>query len=517
MKVTQEKLPASQIGLEIEITPEMTKQAYDKTLQKFARNANIPGFRKGKVPRHVLVSQYGKGIKVAAIEDLIDDSVKLAIEQEKIDAIGSIELRSSFEDLIGQYEPGSPLTVTAVVDVPPEAKLNQCTGLTVQAEEVTYQPSKVDETLESYRERLAAQVPVEGRAAQEGDLAVVDFKGRLAEAPDGEEPAEIAGGSAENFELELGEGKFIPGFVSGMVGMEIGETRDVDATFPDPYQQEDLAGKAAVFTVTLKELKEKELPQIDDDFAQEISDFETLEELRASLEERFAQEAEDKTKSNKQNALLGALLEHLEVDLPETLVRRETDHMITQTAMQFSNQGMDVKQLFTPEIISNLRERSRPEAIARLQRTMALGEIAKLQSLTVTEEEVKAKVEEVLEDLGEEPGIDRDRLVSVLEEELLKDKIFGWLEENNTVELVPEGTLTPPDADEALDSVAAEEDATDGDDAAPATESAAEAVVDVAAEAVDDETASSTEDTASTPAATRKRGTKGKASEGEAE
>ncbi|MBD1914244.1 MULTISPECIES: trigger factor [unclassified Leptolyngbya] len=441
MKVTQEKLPASRIGLEIEVTPEMSKQVYDKTLQKFARSANIPGFRKGKVPTKILTSQYGRSLKAAALEELIDSSIKQAIEQEKIDALGNIELRSPFEQLLEQFEPGTVVTISAALDVPPDANLTQYTGLSVQAEEIPYDASRVDEVLEGYRDRLATRVPVEGRPAQEKDLAVVDFNGRLVSEGD-EEVAEIPGGSATDFELELSEGRFIPGFIDGIIGMNVGETKEVNATFPDPYMQADLAGKPAVFTVTLKEIKEKELPELDDDFAQEVSEFETLEALRESLDTRFKKEAEDKTRQNKQQAFLDELVKHLEVDLPESLIRREVDYMITQTAMQLEQQGMDIKKMFSAEVINSLRDRTRPEAITRIQRTMALGEIAKKESIKVEESELEAKITEVLADIGDDANIDRKRLREVLDEDLLKEKIFDWLEANNTLELVPEGTLT---------------------------------------------------------------------------
>ncbi len=454
MKVTQEKLPASRLGLEIEIPSESTSQAYEKTLQQLVRNANIPGFRKGKVPRQVVLQRYGsRSIKATAIDELIEDALRQVIEQEKIDALGNAELRSPIEELVEQYEPGQPLMVSLAIDVAPTATLTQYKGLTVQAEEVLYKPEKVDEVLESYRERSATRVPVEGRPAQAQDIAVIDFSGQLV----GDEPKEVPGGSATDFELELSEGRFIPGFVEGIIGMSIGETKEIEVTFPEDYSQTELAGQPARFTVTLKDLKEKELPELDDDFAQDISEFETLAELRESLEKRFQEESSDKTKANKQEALLEALVANLEVELPETLIRREVDHMITQTAMRFAEQGMDIKRMFTPEVVNMMRERSRPEAIARLRRTMALGEVAKQESITVDAAEVEAKVEEILKDL-EEQSIDRDRLREVVEEDLIRDKVFEFLEANSTVELVPEGTLVkeepgddgPVDADAEL-------------------------------------------------------------------
>ncbi|MBW4632082.1 MAG: trigger factor [Iphinoe sp. HA4291-MV1] len=445
MKVTQEKLPASQIGLEIEITPEKTKETYEKVVKNLASTANIPGFRKGKVPRQILLQRLGvTRIKAAAVEELIQDGTEQAIEQEKIQAIGQPQLRSSFEELINNYEPGKPLIFSAAVDVEPEPLLGEYKGLQFKAEEVKHDPQQVDKVLENERQEMATLIPVEGRAAQIGDIAVVDFKGVLA-ASEGEdetaEPQPIPGGEATDFQLEMQEDKFIPGFVTGIVGMNPGETKEISAQFPDPYVNEDLAGKPAVFTATLKELKEKELPELNDDFAQEVSDYDTLEELRSSLEERFQKEAEQKTKSNQQESLLAELLKHVEIDLPETMIQQEVDAMLTQTAVRLSQQGLDVRKLFTPDVIPQLRERSRGEAVERIKRSLTLREIGNRESIEVSADEIRARVKELMEQYSQK-DVDEDRLREVVENELLTEKILDWLLEHSTVELVPEGSLS---------------------------------------------------------------------------
>ncbi|MEH1925363.1 trigger factor [Nostoc sp.] len=466
MKVTQEKLPASQIGLEIEITPEITKQTYEQVIKNLASTANIPGFRKGKVPRPILLQRLGTTrIKAAALEELIQDGIEQAVKQEAIPAIGQPQLRSSFEDLINNYEPGKPLTISAAVDVEPEVNLVQYTDLQAKAEEVKFDPERVENTLDKERQELATLIPVEGRAAQIGDIAVVDFKGSFARAEGEDEAAElepIPGAEATDFQVELQEDKFIPGFISGIVGMNPEETKEIAAQFPTPYANEDLAGKAATFTVTLKELKEKELPEVNDDFAQEVSDFETLEELRASLVERYQKEADEKTKTNKQEALLTELLKHVEVDLPATLIEQEVDAMLTQTAIRLSQQGLDVRKLFTQDIIPQLRERSRTEAIERITRSLSLREIGKRESIETTPEEIAARVKELLEQYPEEQDVDEDKLRSIVENELLTEKIIDWLLEHSSIELVPEGSLSPAEETEDAES--------DGDADAPQTE-----------------------------------------------
>ncbi|MEB3277580.1 MAG: trigger factor [Lyngbya sp.] len=453
MKVTQEKLPASQIGLDIEISPEMSKNAYEQVISQYARSVNIPGFRKGKVPRHILVQRLGVSrIKAAALDDLMQQCLPKAVEQENIPAIGSFELRGDVEELVAQYEPGQLLTIKAAVDVAPEVQLGQYKGLTVQAEEVKFDPARVDEVLEQERAKLSTLVPVENRPAQTGDVAFVDFKGIFAnETTEEGEPREIPGGSAENFQVELVEGQFIPGFTEGMVGMTPGETKELEVAFPEDYGNEELAGQPAKFTITLNELKEKELPELDDDFAQEVSEFETLAELRESLEKRFTEEAEEQTTANKNKALIEAIVADLQVELPETMIRQEVDQVLTQQAMQLSQMGVDIKRLFTQEMIPQMRERSRPQAIEQLKQSLALEEIAKQESITVSEEEIQAEEAKTMAQLqGQE--VDPDRLREVVSENLLRKKTYSWLEENCTVELVPSGSLSESEESEEAET-----------------------------------------------------------------
>lgn len=490
MRVTQEKLPASQIGLEIEISPEKSKQSYEQVIQNFSRDANIPGFRKGKVPRQILLQRLGVArVKAAAIEELIQDGITEAIEQAEIKPIGQPQLRSSFDDLISSFEPGKPLTFSAAVDVMPEVNLSEYKGLHVQAEEVKYDPQSVEKVLAENQSERATLIPVEARAAQMGDVAIVDFQGYLVQ--DGQTTSEeIPGASATDFQLELQPGRFIEGFIDGIVGMNPGETKEVAAQFPEDYPQEDLAGKAANFTVTVKELKEKELPELNDDLAQEISEFETLEQLRSSLESRFQSEADNRTKTNKQQALSNALLERTEVELPETMIEQEVDTLLTQTAMQLSRQGIDIKKLFTKDIIPQMRARSRPEAIERIKRSLALQEVAKRESISVEPEAVDSRVKELMAQYSDR-DVDPDRLREVVKEELLTEKIMDWLEENSTVELVPQGSLSS-----APENAEVEATAEEVVDVMPATETdEATAQVDTAQEATDVVTQTSVADT----------------------
>jgi trigger factor len=442
MKVTQEKLPASKISLEIEIPAEMSQKTYEKVVQELSRSVNIPGFRKGKVPRPILLQRLGQTrIKASALEELVQNSLEQALQQEGIKALGNFQLISSFDELVNQFKPGQPITFSASVDVPPEVKLGEYANLTIKAEEVSYDPSQVDKFLEERRVEQATLIPVEGRSAQMGDVAIVDFTGRYAQGEqEGEEPKEIQGAQATDFQMELAEGRFIEDLINGIVGMNAGETKEIPVEFPQDYGREDLAGQPAIFSVNLKELKEKELPTLDDDFAQEVSEMETLNDLRESLETRFRGNAERETATNKEQAILAELVKHVEVDLPETMIEQEVETMLRQSIMQMQQMGMDVNKMLTEDMVRQLQARTRPDAIERLKQSLALEEIAKRESLEVEPEALAAKIQEVSEQLKGQK-INHERLREVVSSDLLKEKATKWLEEHAAIELVPAGSL----------------------------------------------------------------------------
>jgi trigger factor len=450
MKVTQENLPASQIGLEIEVPADLSQSTYERVVQDFMKSISLPGFRKGKVPRQVLLQRVGSTqLKQATVEALLQKAFEEAFKQVDRTVIGTPELAMSFEDLSQTYEPGAALTISAKVDVNPEVVLKQYQNFEVKAEENPYDPSQVDNVLQDYQKRVATLVPVEGRTAQVGDTTIVDYRGQLVGVDTSEQPdaADFPGNEAQDFQVELESGRFIEGFIEGIVGMEVGQTKEILVQFPDNYSLEDVAGKEVLFSITLKELKERELPELDDDFAQEVSDFETLAELRQSLEERYQKDATSKTQRNKEQALIEALLPQVEVEIPETLVRREVDYLLTQTAMQLQSQGLDIKQFFTQDTLPRLREETRSEAIQSLKRSLALVEIAKQQSITVDEADIATKIRAVKQDYKENE-IDENRLREVITEEMLTEKVMLWLENHSQVTLVPPGTLTPTEEDE---------------------------------------------------------------------
>lgn len=458
IKVQQEKLPGSQISLEIEISPEQSRQAYEQVITKFMRSANIPGFRKGKVPRQVILQRFGADqLKASALEDLVQKNFEAAVKQEDIEALGNVQFRSSFDELAAQFEPGKPIVFTVSVDVPPEVTLKKYQDFKVTAEKIEYDAAKVDEVLEEHRSSNATLVPVEDRAAAAGDVTLVDFESRFlpSESDDadaeGEEPE---GESVKDFQLELVKGKFIDDLIDGIIGMQIGETKEIAVTLPQEYFQDELAGRSAEFTVSLKDIKAKELPPLDDDFAQDVSEFSTLAELRQFLEEQYQQEAQDSTDANVEAVLLEALIAELAVDLPESMIDDELNVMVRETLSRLQANGLDINKLVTKEMLGEMKERMRSDAIPRLKRTLALAEVAKAESIEVDADAIEKRCQEILQDLQGQ-DIDRDRLEAVVEDELLHKQVIAWLTEHSSVELVE------PKSDEEAETDTAKTDKDD--------------------------------------------------------
>ena len=441
LKVKTTARPGSRLAVEVAVPAERCKESYEAAVSRLSRTINLPGFRKGKVPRAVLLQQIGPlRIRATALESMVDGIWREAIEQEKIEALGQPDLTDGFEKLLDAFDPSKELTVNLETDVAPVPKLKSTKGLKAEAESVSFDASKVDEMIEQSRRQMATLVPVENRAAATGDVAVVGFAGTYSD--DG---SAIEGGSADSMDVELEDGRMIPGFVEGIVGMAIGDEKTVECQFPEDYPKEDARGRKASFVINLKDLKTRELPELDDAFAKQASDKETMAELRADLEQRLKDDAENRQKSNRHDALIAALVEQLEVELPESLVQQEVRNLVEQTAGQFAQQGMDVKSLFTPELVRNLMESSRPEAEERLRRSLALSALAEAEGLKVEDGDIDAKVKEVKKQLAGQGDIDPQRLRDAVIDDLLREKLLGWLEDNSTVtEKAPEADDTKP-------------------------------------------------------------------------
>ena len=421
--------PGSRVALEVAIPGGRSQASYDAAVDKLSRSIKLPGFRKGKVPRPVLLQQIGPlRIRATALEDLVEAAFRDAVSQEMVAAIGRPELTEGFEVVLERFEPGSALTITLELDVEPTPKLKSTKGLKAEAEAISFDPARIDELIEQSRKQLATLVPVEGRPAASGDVAVLSFSGIYVDSGEA-----ISGGSSDAMEVELEEGRMIPGFVEGVIGMAIGASKTIDCQFPDTYPQEDAAGRQSRFEISLKDLKCRELPALDDAFAQQASDKATLAELRSDLETRLKDDAERRAKASRHDALLAALVQELEVELPETLVQQEIRNLVEQTAGQIAQQGMDVKKLFTPDLVRSLMDTSRPEAEERLRRSLALKALAAAEAIEVEAKELETKIKEISRGLSQQGNIDPERLRLAVADDLLHDKLLEWLEANSTI------------------------------------------------------------------------------------
>jgi len=346
------------------------------------------------------------------------------------------ELEDGFETILENFNPEKILILKLETDIAPIPILKKSSGLTAEVENLIFDPNKVDELIEQSRSQLATKVPVSNRAAKKGDIALVSFKGTFSD--DG---SEIEGGSANSIEIELEEGRMIPGFIEGVIGMNINDEKLLKCEFPKDYHQEDAKGRKAEFNVSLEDLKIKELPELNDEFAKQASDKENMSDLRADIEKRLKEDTDRKQEKNRRDSLLDALVKELEVELPKSLIDQEVRVIVEQTAQNFAQQGIDVKSMFTPELVKSLMESSKEEAEKKLRQKLALNALAKLEKIEVSGKEVNSKLHEVEADLkvSNEKNIDQDRLKEAITDDLLQEKLFLWLEENNTIlEKAPE-------------------------------------------------------------------------------
>lgn len=438
MQVIQEKRPGSRVGLKIVVEADRVKRSYEKTLRQLEQNIQIPGFRKGKAPRNLVVRQVGRErILASAVDDLISEAIQQAFKEAQLTPISRFELDDEVGQLLAQFNPEADFSFSGYVEVYPEARVGQYKGLTVTATRVDVKPEQIDQLIDRWRDQRATLLPVEDRPAQLGDVVVIDFAARDAEGNPLDEM------TTQDFQLELKEDNFIPGFVAGIVGMQLDETKEIAATFPDDYFRKELAGKTVTFTVCLREIKAKELPELDDAFVQEISSFQTVAELREHLQKRLEQDALTQSEENLETAILNAILETTEVDLPETLIEQETTQLLAQSLQALRQEGIKPGELrkflseLPPETLNQLKERHRPEAIDRLRRTLALSAIIRQEQIAVGSTELDVEVEEVMAAYAQQgQKLDRERVRQAVYEGLLTDKVMAWLKSQTTVNWV---------------------------------------------------------------------------------
>lgn len=457
MKVTLEKLPASQIGFDIQVEGAKSQAIYDRVVKDLTKTMQVPGFRKGKAPTQLVLRQVGsQRLKVNVLEELLEKTLNEALadnKEVKDKALGGFQLVTDMESLVQAFTPGQELSFKAAIDVEPEVTLAKYQGFNVQVEEIKPDITGVDNTFHEFQVRKSTLVPVEDRGVELGDVITVDLQ--VLDRATGEVLPEAG---EEDFQLDVDEKAFIPEVVRALVGAAIDQVVEVESIFPEEYYPEEYVGKEIKYVVTVKSIKGRELPALDDEFAKSISDKETIAELREMLEKRAIDEAAAKTQANKETVVLDALTAELEVELPASLIEQELEFLVRQQA-NYLQERVDpsmVKQLFTKELIGEMRRLNLPEALKRIKRKLALDAIAKQENIAIDEAELKERVAETLIALKDQ-NIDPARLRNVMREEMLTEKSLAWLIEHSEIELVEQGSLQPAPEAFTLDEVALDE------------------------------------------------------------
>ena len=394
--------------------------AVSKVYRKQVKNISVPGFRKGKAPRSIIEKMYGTGVFYEdAINDLIPDAYTEALKEAAIDTVGQPEF-----DVVSIDENG--LVLSAKVYVKPDVEIKDYLGIEVEKEVVAVSDEEVDKEIETIRERNSRELDVTDRAAELGDTTVIDFEGFC----DG---VAFDGGKGTDYALKLGSGSFIPGFEEQVVGKNIDEEFDVNVTFPAEYHAEDLAGKDATFKVKIHAITKVELPELDDDFAKDVSEFDTFAEYKADLKAKIEKRHELAADNAVEDKLVEALIEKLEADIPEPMFVAETENFVRDYDTRLRSQGLDLNTYFkyTGMTLDSLRDQMRPQAERQVKARLALEKIAALENLEATEEDINAEYEKIASAYGIEleqvkASIDSDAIAADMKVqkamELVKEK-----------------------------------------------------------------------------------------------
>ncbi|CAI8977275.1 Trigger factor [Brevibacillus sp. IT-7CA2] len=385
MAANWEKVENNQGVLTIEVDATQVDAALDQAFKKVVQKVQVPGFRKGKVPRKMFESRFGvESLYQDALDILLPTAYGQAVREAGIEPVDRPEVD------VTQMEQGKNLIFKATVTVKPEVKLGDYKGLSIEEKDFSVTDESVDAELKRMQERHAELVAVEEGAAQTGDIAVIDFEGF-------QDGVAFEGGKAEDYSLELGSGTFIAGFEEQLAGLNIGEEKEITVTFPEEYHSPNLAGKEAVFQVKLNSLKRKNLPTLDDEFAKDVSEFDTLEELKADTKKKLEEKtAQEKDQYVREQLVLKAA-ESAEIDLPAVMVEHELDQMVNEFGQRLQYQGMTLELYyqFSGMDESQLRDQLRSDATSRVRTSLTLEAIGKAENIEATEEDVNAELDKL--------------------------------------------------------------------------------------------------------------------------
>ena len=385
MSLQVEKLEKNMAKLTIEVSAEDLDKAMEKAYQKQKSRISLPGFRKGKAPRKMIESMYGKGV-------FMEDAVNSLVPQEYTKALGEcdLEIVSQPEINVTQMEPGKALIFTADVAVKPEVTLGDYKGVEVPKSEIAVTDEEVDAEVKKEQDKNARTVAVEDRAAANGDITTIDFEGFV----DG---VAFEGGKGTDYALTLGSGTFIPGFEDQLVGANTGDHVEVKVTFPEEYQAKELAGKEAVFQCDVKKIETKEVPELDDEFARDVSEFDTLAEYKEDVKKKLTEKKEKEARTAKENAAVDKAIENAQMDIPELMTKTECRQMMDDFSRRMQQQGLSMEQYFqfTGQSMDKMMEDMKPQALKRIQTRLVLEKVAEAENIQPSEEEITEEIQKM--------------------------------------------------------------------------------------------------------------------------
>ena len=373
------------VKLVIEASAEEFEAGLNAAYNKNKNKISVPGFRKGKAPRKMIEQLYGSQIFFEdAANEIIPDAYADAAKESGLDIVSQPKVS------IEQLEAGKPFIFAAEVAVRPEVELGEYKGVEVTKADAEVTDADVEEELKKVQDQNSRTVSVEDRAVKDGDMTVIDFEGFI----DGEA---FDGGKGENYPLTIGSHSFIDTFEEQMIGMNIGEEKELNVTFPEDYHAENLKGKPATFKVTVKEIKEKQLPELDDDFAQDVSDFDTLAEYKDDLKKKIAERKESEAKAKNESEAIEKVVEAAKMDIPQAMIDTQVNRMLEDFAMRLQQQGLSVEQYFqyTGMTADKIMEEMKPEAVKRIKNSLVLEAVAKAENIEVSEEEFEAELQKM--------------------------------------------------------------------------------------------------------------------------
>lgn len=426
MSVQVEKLEKNMAKLTFEVSSEEFENAIAKAYKKNKNKISMPGFRKGKAPRAMIEKMYGKGIFYEdAANSIIPDAYADAAKESELEIVAQPEID------VTQIESGKPFIFTATVALKPEVTLGEYKGIEVEKKEVEVTDEEVEAEINKVRESNARMLDIDDRATQDGDTVLIDFDGYV----DGKQ---FEGGKADDYSLVLGSHSFIDNFEEQLVGKNIGDDVEVNVTFPENYQAEELQGKPAVFKVKIKEIKVKELPELDDDFAQDVSNFDTIAEYKEDLKKKLTENKEEALKREREEAVIGKIIENAQMDIPEQMVDAQTRQMTQEFAQRLSSQGLSIDQYmqFTGLTPQKMIEELKPQALKRIQSRLVLEAVVAAENIETTEEELDKEIE----NMASMYQMEVDKLKEVIGEEE-KKQIGLDLAVQKAVEMVTEAAV----------------------------------------------------------------------------